>query len=91
MKSISVSQWCHIDITIIPHDLYYLQVEVMQVEEKNVSFTLRIPVEIVQKLDYIAAYNGRSRSSEINWLIRRHIAEFEKENGPITEGEYKGI
>ena len=63
----------------------------MQMAEKNVSFTLRIPADAARKLDYIAANNGRSRSSEINWLIRRHIAEFEKEFGKITEEEYKGI
>ena len=64
---------------------------VMQMAEKNVSFTLRIPADAAHKLDYIAAYNGRSRSSEINWLIRRHVIEFEKENGPITEEETEKI
>ena len=49
--------------------------------EKEVKFALRLGRAITAKLDYIAQYYGRSRASEINWAIRRHISSFEKEFG----------
>ena len=51
--------------------------------EKEVKFALRLGRAITAKLDYIAQYYGRSRASEINWAIRRHISSFEKEFGKI--------
>lgn len=58
--------------------------------EKEVKFALRLNRAITAKLDYIAQYYGRSRASEINWAIRRHISSFEKEFGkipPLEEAE----
>lgn len=49
----------------------------------EMAFTLRVYREGVQKLDYIAEANGRSRNSEINQAIRQYILRYEKENGPI--------
>lgn len=46
-------------------------------------YTLRIEHSDLTKLAYIAEYNGRSKNREIEWLIRRHIREFEKEHGEI--------
>ena len=46
-------------------------------------YTLRIERDDLEKLAYIAEYNGRSKNREIEWLIRRHIREFEKEHGKI--------
>ena len=51
--------------------------------KEEVKFTLRIDKTMAQKLDYIAEYYGRSRSSEINWAARKHIVEFEEEFGRI--------
>ena len=47
-------------------------------------YALRIPIETMDKLKYIAAYNGRSANKEIEQLILKHIAEWEKTNGQIT-------
>ncbi|WP_225415878.1 Arc family DNA-binding protein [Limosilactobacillus reuteri] len=47
-------------------------------------FSLRIPVELMDKLKYIADYNGRSANKEIEQLIIKHVNNFEKENGPIN-------
>lgn len=41
-------------------------------------YTLRINRITLDKLEYIAEFNGRSKNREIEWLIRRHIADFEK-------------
>lgn len=50
---------------------------------KNPQYGLRIPSPTMDKLKYIAAYNGRSANKEIEQLILKHIAEWEKENGKI--------
>lgn len=47
-------------------------------------YALRIPTQTMDKLKYIAAYNGRSANKEIEQLILKHIAAWEKENGKIT-------
>lgn len=47
-------------------------------------YALRIPKETMDKLKYIAEYNGRSANKEIEQLILRHICEWEEKEGPIT-------
>ena len=51
---------------------------------KNPHYALRIPILTMDKLKYIAAYNGRSANKEIEQLILQHIAAFEKANGGIV-------
>ena len=46
-------------------------------------YTLRIPQILLDKLAFIAEYEGRTKNREIEWLIRQRIAEFEKEHGKI--------
>jgi len=48
------------------------------------KFTLRTNAEILKKFHYVADYNGRSANRELEVLIKKHIAEFEKEHGKIT-------
>jgi predicted DNA-binding protein len=56
---------------------------------KHVS--IRFDAETHDKLFYIAEYKGRSGSGQIVYLIRKCIAEFEKENGVIEfEGKENG-
>lgn len=50
---------------------------------KQSKFTLRISDELLKKFRYISEYNARSANSELTILIRKHIAEFEKEHGKI--------
>ena len=60
----------------------------MQLKKKrtdNLAFTLRVNRDSVEKLDYIAEANGRSRNSEINQAIKQHILRFEKERGKISQ------
>ena len=51
---------------------------------RNPHYALRIPVETMDKLKYIAERNGRSANKEIEQLILKHIADFEKRNGAIS-------
>ena len=48
-------------------------------------YTLRIERSDLEKLAFIAEYNGRSKNREIEWLIRRHIREFEQKHGKIEQ------
>lgn len=46
-------------------------------------YTLRVQPDIIEKIKYIAEYNGRSTNKEIEQLLKQHIAAYEKENGTI--------
>ena len=48
------------------------------------SVSIRIEDEMLQKIGYIADYEGRSGNSHILVLIRNNIQNFEKENGSIS-------
>lgn len=48
-------------------------------------YTLRIPQQLLDKLAYIAAYEGRTKNKEIEQLIKKRIAEFEDAHGAIPE------
>lgn len=47
-------------------------------------YALRIPTTTMDKLKYIAEYNGRSANKEIEQLILRHIETWEKTHEPIV-------
>lgn len=46
-------------------------------------YTLRVPQELLDKLAYIANYEGRTKNKELEKLIKRHIEEFEAKHGTI--------
>ena len=46
-------------------------------------YTLRIPQELLDKLGYIAEYEGRTKNREIEQLIKKRVAEFEAAHGVI--------
>lgn len=50
---------------------------------KKHHFAIRADREILDKLSYIASYNGRSSNKEIEQLIIKHISEFEKQHDKI--------
>jgi len=52
-------------------------------------YTLRIPQELLDKLAYIAAYEGRTKNKEIEQIIKKRIAEFEQTHGEITTTQQK--
>ena len=47
------------------------------------SVSIRIEEEMLQKIGYIADYEGRSVNSHVLVLIRENIKQFEAKNGPI--------
>ena len=50
---------------------------------ETVKFTLRTKEELLKKFRYVAEYNARSANRELEVLMKRHIAEFEKTHGEI--------
>ena len=48
-------------------------------------YTLRIPQVLLDKLGYIAEYEGRTKNKEIEQLVKKRIAEFEAIHGEIPE------
>lgn len=45
--------------------------------------SIRIDPDIHAKFRSIAAYEGRSMSGQLVYLVNRYIREFEDKNGPI--------
>ena len=48
-------------------------------------YTLRISQILLDKIGYIAEYEGRTKNREIEQLIKRRIAEFEEIHGEIEK------
>lgn len=46
-------------------------------------FTLRISQVLLDKIGYIADFEGRTKNKELEQLIKKRIAEFEEIHGSI--------
>lgn len=46
-------------------------------------YTLRISKQLLDKFGYVAEYEGRTKNKELEQMIKKRVAEFEKENGKI--------
>ncbi len=55
----------------------------MHMKNEKGRFTLRVPKELLDKIGYIAEYEGRTKNKEIEQLVKKRIADFEKEQGKI--------
>lgn len=53
------------------------------VYDDKVRYTMRIDRNLLDKFGYIAEYDGRTKNRELEQMIKRRIAEFEKEVGKI--------
>ena len=51
--------------------------------DNKARFTLRVEPELLEKLGYIAEYEGRTKNRELEQMIKRRIREFEAEHGEI--------
>lgn len=47
------------------------------------KFTLRIDSVLLKKFHFVAEYNARSANREIEFLMKNHVAKFEREHGKI--------
>ena len=48
-----------------------------------VRFTVRLEKVLLQKLDYVAAFDGRTRNEECEVMIREWVRAFEEVDGEI--------
>jgi hypothetical protein len=46
-------------------------------------YTMRINRELLDKLRYVAEYEGRTINKELEQLVKRRIEKFEQEHGEI--------
>ncbi len=53
-------------------------------KSETAKFTLRTDAELLKKFHYVADYNGRSSNRELEILMKKHIADYEKEHGKIS-------
>ena len=56
---------------------------------RDYHLSIRMDRETHDKIQSVAAYEGRSMSGQIVYLMQKCIREFEKENGPITDQDMK--
>ena len=47
------------------------------------SVSIRIPVDLLKELHYVADYEGRSANSQVLHLIRQCVREFKENHGEI--------
>ena len=52
--------------------------------EELSRYTLRVTPELLEKLGYIAEYEGRTKNRELEQMIKKRIRDFEAEHGPIS-------
>jgi len=52
-------------------------------KDSLLRYTLRITPFLMAKLEYVAKSEGRTKNKEIEQLIKKRVAEFEKEHGKI--------
>ena len=52
-------------------------------KEDKSNYTLRVSPDLLEKLGFVAEYEGRTKNKQIEFLIKKCIAEFEREHGKI--------
>ncbi len=48
-------------------------------------YTMRIERSLLDRLQYIAKYEGRTANKQLEQLVKRLVSEFEKVHGEITD------
>ena len=46
-------------------------------------YTLRITREMLDKIGYIAEFNGRTKNKEIEYIIKKYVNDYERMYGNI--------
>lgn len=73
------------DYTMTLNFCQHFVMEVGRMTDNKCRYTLRVDPELLDKLGYIAEYEGRTKNRELEQLIKRRIREFEAEHGEIPE------
>ena len=60
-------------------------------KEQIARYTVRIPRELLDKVGYIAEYNGRTKNKELEQMIKARINAFEQKVGKINLNEEDAV
>ena len=52
-------------------------------KDNKSRYTLRVDPELLKKFGYVAEYEGRTKNRELEQMMKRRVAEFEREHGKI--------
>ena len=52
-------------------------------KDKLCRFTFRVDRLLLEKFGYVAEYEGWTKNKELEQMMKRRVAAFEKEHGPI--------
>jgi len=58
--------------------------------DDRVQYTLRVPKELLKKFTYIAKYDGRSTTRQLERMMKAKVDAFEQKHGEIeldSEGD----
>lgn len=47
------------------------------------TFSVRIDADLLNKIHFVADYDGRSGNGEVIYFLKRAVEEFELKHGPI--------
>ena len=67
----------------MPLDEKALQLLAEVLPNVKARYTMRIDRDLLEKFGYIAEYEGRTKNRELEQMIKRRVAAFEKEFGEI--------
>ncbi len=48
-------------------------------------YTMRTDKRLLDRLQYISQYNGRTANKQLEQMVKQLISKFEKQNGEITD------
>ena len=71
------------DYTLTLNFCQHFVMEVDSMQDNKSRYTLRVDPELLEKLGYIAEYEGRTKNRELEQLIKKRIRDFEAEHGEI--------
>lgn len=53
--------------------------------DKLPRYSMRISSDLLNRLHYIARYEGRTTNKQLEQMVKQHIKEFENQHGAITD------
>lgn len=59
--------------------------------KNNCRIELKLSEDLLRKLLYVSSAENRTPSSQIAFMLRNHVAYFEKTKGRISDAELKQV
>ncbi len=58
-------------------------------KDDKARFTLRTSYELLNKFGYVADFYGRNKNRELEYMMKKRVADYEKRYEKIPEEVYK--